>query len=745
MTRATKIARRGFLIASVAVAGGVAFGYWRYKTPFDNPLLNALDDDAVALTPYVRIDHTGISIIAPRAEMGQGVHTTLAALVAEELGVSLEAVNVEHGPASEAYFNETMLEEAIPFPATDFSDAAQRMRRMTRIPAKFLAMQVTGGSTSIPDGFDKMRIAGAAAREALLEAAAIRLDVDKHELTVENGAVIAPTGDRIPYTELAVAAADLDVQTDPPLKSPSEWRLLGHSQQRVDLPGKVTGSAEYSIDKRLPNMLYATVRMNPRLGAAMIGYDASAAEAMPGVRQVLPLDGGVAVVAGNTWQAFKAIDAVEVEWAQADYPANTEGHFDALDDAFVDEPDSEYRNDGDVGAAFAEGADLEGEYRVPYLAHATMEPLNALAWHNDDGLDVWAGTQVPTQALTDAAEIAGLDTDQVRIHTTYMGGGFGRRSETDFIKQAVRVAAAMRGTPVLTTWTREEDMRHDTYRPPAIARYRASVSDGLPVALNIDLASPSIMASQLPRMGLPAIGPDVTIVQGAWDQPYDIPNYRVAGYRSAPLLPLGYWRSVGASQNGFFHECIIDEIAQAAGSDPLDMRLRMMHHGPSRKVLEAAAEMANWGGELPAGHAQGLAFVMSFGVPVAEIVEVARVDDAIRIVSVHAAVDVGTALDPSNIEAQVQSGVNFGLAAAINGEITIVDGAVVEGNFHQYDMIRMHQAPAIDVNILQNGERIRGIGEPGTPPAAPALANAIFAATGQRVRELPLRHHVSFL
>ena len=744
MSRVGKIARRTFLIGSVAVAGGVAFGYWKYKTPYDNPLLSSLGDNEAALTPYVRIDQAGITIITPRAEMGQGVHTTLAALVAEELGVALEDVNVEHGPASKAYYNHVILEEAIPFSPTDFSDTAERMRNLTHVPAKFLAFQVTGGSTSIPDGFDKMRIAGAAAREALLEAAAIKLGEDRGTLTANDGVVVSQSGDRVPYTELAVDAADVDLPADPPLKSPSEWRILGRSQDRVDMVAKSTGTAEYSIDKQLPDMLYATVKMNPRLGATMNSYDASAAETMPGVMKIIELDGGVAVVATNTWLAFKAADAINFDWGDAPYPDATQAHFDALADAFANDPDSENRNDGDVGAAFAEGADFEGEFRVPYLAHATMEPLNAVAWLNDERLDVWAGSQAPTQALKDAAAIAGLDEDQVHIKTTYMGGGFGRRSETDFIKMAVQVAAAMPGTPVKTTWSREEDMRHDVYRPPAIARYQASVADGVPTALNIELASPSIMASQMPRIGMPAMGPDVTIVQAGWDQPYGIPNYRVAGYRAGPLMPLGYWRSVGASQNGFFHESIIDEIAQGAGSDPLDMRIRLVTHGPSRKVLEAVGEMSNWGGSLPEGHAQGVAFVLSFGVPVAEVVEVANSADGIRIVRVFAAVDVGTALDPRNIEAQVQSGINFGLAAAMRGEITIEDGAVVEGNFHQYDAIRMHQAPAIEVRILENGERIRGIGEPGTPPAAPALANAIFAATGQRIRELPLNKHVTF-
>jgi isoquinoline 1-oxidoreductase beta subunit len=315
----------------------------------------------------------------------------------------------------------------------------------------------------------------------------------------------------------------------------------------------------------------------------------------------------------------------------------------------------------------------------------------------------------------------------------------------DFVKMAVAVAKAMPGIPVKTSWSREEDMCHDEYRPLAIARFRGVVANGTAKALQLDLAAPSVVASAMGRLGVPTGGPDFTTVQAAWDQPYGIPNYRITGYRAAELLPLSFWRSVGASQNGFFHECAIDELAHAAATDPMQMRLAMMTNHSSRKVLEAAADMANWGSELPPGHAHGIAFVHSFGVPVAEIVEVLATADGIKILKVFAAVDVGTALDPGNIKAQVQGAINFGLTAAIMGEITVKDGKVVQSNFHDYDSIRMRQAPEIDVRVLENGKHIRGIGEPGTPPAAPALANAIFAATGQRIRELPLQNHINFI
>jgi isoquinoline 1-oxidoreductase beta subunit len=744
MGKLKTITRRTLLIGSAAIAGGVVIGYWRYKSPYANPLLEDLKEGEAALTPYVRIDQTGITIITPRAEMGQGVHTTLAAMVAEELDVDLDSVRVEHGPASKAYYNAAMLEEMSGYPATDNSASAERMRNLTKVPAKFLGMQITGGSTSTPDGYVKMRMAGAAARDILLTAAASKFDHDKSSLTTDNGEVVATDGKRIAYTALAPLAVGIEPSDNLKLKPQSKWKILGRSLPRVDMLGKVTGTAEFSIDVRLPDMLYATVKMNPQLGGGMKSFDASVAETMPGVKKIIPLEGGVAVIATNTWYAFKAADAISFDWNDAPYPASTAEHFSLVSDAFSSESDSQMRDDGDVDNSLIEANLVSGEYRVPYLAHATMEPLNAVALLKNGRLDIWAGNQNPTQATKDGAAITGLDESDVHIHTTLMGGGFGRRNEMDFIKYAVAIAKAIPDVPVKTSWSREEDMSHDTYRPLAMAQFKGAVKDGRVSALQLDLAGPSVVESAMGRIGMSIPGPDAAIVQAAWDQPYDIPNYRVTGYRAPQVLPLSFWRSVGASQNGFFHECAIDELAHAAGTDPLTMRLSMMTDDTSRKVLEAVAEMSDWGSDLPPGHARGVAFVLSFGVPVAEVIEVAQTENGIKIINAFAAVDVGTALDPRNIEAQVQGGINFGLAAAMMGEITVEDGKVVQSNFHDYDAIRMNQAPRIEVRVLENGKHIRGIGEPGTPPAAPALANAIFAATGQRIRELPLRNHIKF-
>ncbi|NNC99407.1 MAG: xanthine dehydrogenase family protein molybdopterin-binding subunit, partial [Gammaproteobacteria bacterium] len=366
------------------------------------------------------------------------------------------------------------------------------------------------------------------------------------------------------------------------------------------------------------------------------------------------------------------------------------------------------------------------------------------AWFRDGLLDVWVGTQIPTQAVKEAIAITGLDESNIRIHTTLMGGSFGRRLEMDFIVQAIKIAHKMEGTPVKLTWSREEDTTHDNYRPMAMARFQAVVEESGPSAVDLQLAAPSVSESQMSRINMSMPGADPSIVQAAWDQPYAIPNYRVTGYRTATTFPVSSWRSVGASQNGFFHESMMDEIAHAKGLDPLQMRLDLIDHAPSRKVLEAVAEMSNWGLVLPEGHALGVAFSMSFGVPAAEVIEVAMRGESVKIVSAWAAVDVGIALDPGNVEAQVSGGLIFGLAAAMMGEITIDDGKVQQSNFHMFDSIRMNQVPEVTVRVLENGERVRGIGEPGTPPAAPALANAIYAATGKRIRELPLNKHVRF-
>ena len=746
MSKLATVARRGFLIGSAAVIGGAVFGVYKYKQPHTNPLLDELPQGASAITPYVRIDAQGVTIITPRAEMGQGIHTTLAALVAEELDVAWESIRVEHGAPGAAYYNKALMQEGVPFASLDRGGMAEGMRGTMGVLAKFMGIQGTGGSSSVPDAFDKMRIAGAAARYALVAAAATKMGVSASTLKTDNGAVLAPDGKRMTYIELAVLAASIELPDDPPLKPRDQWRYLGKSMPRVDMVGKCTGTATFGIDVRQADMVYATVRMNPAIGAPLKRVDSTAAKAMRGVLQVVEIPGGVGVIADNTWRAFEAAQALVCDWAEPIHATTTAAFMDAIVASFDEKhQDSRIRNDGDVTETFAAAQVIEVEYKVPFLAHATMEPMNAVAWLQDGRLDIWTGTQAPTVARDQAAALAGMDSSQVFVHTQLKGGGFGRRAESDYVLQAVHMAMAMKGKPVKLTWDRKEDMTQDQYRPAAVARMRGATSAGAVQMLDIRVASPSVLESQGGRLGIAMPGPDKLIAEGTYDQPYGIPNYRATGYRTPALLPIASWRSVGNSYNGFFMESFMDELAAQAGTDPMALRLALINHEPSRQVLAAVAEMSGWEKPMEKGRGRGVAFHFSFGVPTAEVVEVTMTKGGIRIDQVFVAADVGTALDPRNIEAQLQSGIIFGLSAAMFGEITFSKGAVEQTNFHQYETVRMGQSPKISVKVLESGNRIRGVGEPGTPPAAPALANAIYSATGLRIRELPLRKHIAFV
>lgn len=738
-----KIARRTFVFGGLALAGGVAFGWWKYSTPYGNPLVEGLAEGEVTLNPFVMISPKGVTIVAPRAEMGQGVHTTLAAMVAEEMDLDLSAVTVVHGPASAAYFNAAILAEGVPFQPIDTGWLAETLRDAMGVPAKFLGLQITGGSSSTIDAFDKMRLAGAAARAALVQAAAQRLGVDAKALKTEGGAIVAPDGTRLSYTELAAEAGKVKLSSAVTLKPQSEWKVLGKAQPRVDMMGKVTGTAIYTADLRLPGMRYATARTNPNLEAAMNSYDAAQALAMPGVEKVVPVPGGVAIVANSTWVAMQAAQAITFDWAKASYPADSAAISQVLADSFTAErQDSRNRNDGDVDAVLT-GDVFEAAYSVPYLAHATMETQTAAAWLHDGALTIWVGNQIPTQAAIEAAAIAGLPLEKVKIEIQQMGGGFGRRLEMDVIRQIATLVLAMEGAPVLLTWTREEDMTHDAYRPAALARFRGKVAEGGAVAFDLKTCSSGVIQSQVGRLGYSVPGPDSSIVQGAWDQPYGFANYRVTGYRAPPMVPVGSWRSVGSSQNTFFHETAVDELAHLAGVDPITFRLAHLTHEPSRKVLQAVAEMSDWGNVAP-NRARGVAFCVSFGVCSAQVIEVEDGPSGLRMTGAWAAVDVGIALDPGIIEAQVMGAMVFGLSAAVRGEITLAEGQVQQATFWDYEPLRMPQMPQIEVRILEDLPHIRGIGEPGTPPAAPALGNAIFALTGKRLRDLPFANSVRF-
>jgi isoquinoline 1-oxidoreductase beta subunit len=494
-------------------------------------------------------------------------------------------------------------------------------------------------------------------------------------------------------------------------------------------------------------MVYATVRTNPRIGGGMLAVDDSAAKSAKGVISVVPITGGVGVIANNTWRAFTAAALLRPQWGMAPYPASSDAIWQQVSASFTeDRMDSRLRDDGNVQSALASaGAKaLSAEYRVPFLAHAPLEPMNAVVRFRDRKLEIWTGTQIPRFLQQSVARIAGIEPNDVTLHAQLSGGSFGRRLEDDYVRQAVELAVAYPGVPIKMTWTREEDMSHDFPRPLAMARARGTVQDGQVHAYALDIAAPSVTSSQTKRLGASLPGPDIAIVQAAWDQPFAIPHYRVTGYRVPEMVPVSSWRSVGASGNGFLHECFLDELIHAAGADPLRERIRLCTHAASRKVLEAVGEMSEWSKPLPAGRGRGLAFMLSFGVPVAEVVEVTATPAGIRIDAVFAACEVGRVLDPVNFESQVQGAVIWGLGHAMNAELTYADGMPQQTNFHEFRGMRLDQAPRIVVKALEIAGSVRGIGEPPVPPAGPALANAIFAATGERIRELPLGKHVRF-
>lgn len=750
MGRVAKIARRTFLVGSAAVAGGVAFGVYKFVEPAPNPLNSS--EGRISLNAFVIITEDGVTLVSPKAEMGQGVHTTWAALIAEELDVDWKDITVIHGPPAKAYYNSALFGMALPFKDYKVNDFQQAMREFAGNGAKLLSLQMTGGSTSMRDGFERMRLAGATAREVLKRAAGKRLGLAPDALETRDGQVIAPDGRTVSYQDVAVEAADIN----PPsveLRDPSTWRYLGTSLPRVDMEDKITGKAIYSIDVVLEGMKFASVRMSPRR-QGMRRFDASAAKAMSGIDGVIDMGEGIAVIADNTWIAMQAVEAVDIDWEPSLYPDTTAGLMQEIEAAFDAAPNTVGRDDGTADADHS-GQELLAEYSVPYLAHATMEPMNATALFTDDALSIWCGNQSPTSIQSACAQEVGFEPEQVTVTTTVMGGGFGRRGEADVAVLAARIARKRPGVPIKLTWSREEDMRRDFYRPAAMARMRGVVNAGQPVAVDVSFAASSVILQSRARPALTPFtveqaalsGSDPEGLSGAHDQPYQIPNYRVRGHIVPSTLPIGYWRAVGASFGGFFFDSFIDEMAHAAGRDPLAFRIDMAReeHAPSVRVLEAVGEMSHWSAARSAGRALGVGFTYSFGSPVAQVVEVVEGDGAIRIAKVWIAADVGIALDPGNIEAQLTGGCLFGLSAAVMGEVTFRDGEAEQSNFYDYDALRMGAAPAFDVQILENAPYIGGVGEIGTPPAAPALGNALFALSGKRARTLPFNQSFSFV
>ncbi|PQJ15302.1 xanthine dehydrogenase family protein molybdopterin-binding subunit [Aureicoccus marinus] len=740
--------RRKFLITSASVAGGLAIGGYTLLRAEDlpNPLEALLADGQIALTPYVIIRSDGISIIAPRAEMGQGIQSTLAALVAEELDVALESVEVMHGPPSDVYRNNKLYGQEV-LPKRLLRRAGKRLG-IEFLPPQF--SQLTGAQSSLRDGYVKMRKTGAAARQMLLQAAAKQYGVSVDQLKTDLGQVFLPNGRKVAYTDLIESARDIKAPEKVKLKPREQWKKLGSSQPRADMAEKCTGTAEYGIDVRLPDMLYASVLFSPFIGSGLESFDASRAEEVQGYVKTVPFPDGLVVIATNTWYAQQAAKRIEVKWKPSRYPMSMAEHRAAVEEPLGKGQGQIARLDGDVDQVLEKEEVIERSYSVPYLSHATMEPMNAVAWLQEEQLDIWAGNQNPLRARYYGAKIAELSEDQVKVHTTFMGGAFGRRLESDFVEIAVFAACAVKGKPVKVSWTREGDLQHGIYRPIASAKLRAAVKDKEVLAFDLQLSAPSLFSSAERRF-LENINTefpeqvDKSVLLGMSHQTYQLPNYRIQGFPAKErLLPVGWSRGVGETQNVFFHETALDELAHSAGRDPLELRLSLIEHEASRAVLEAVKKMSNWDNPLPEGHARGMAFAISSDAPTAQVVEIRQSEKGIHLEKIYIAVDVGIALDPRNIEAQVKGGVIYGLDSGINSEISVKDGAVVESNYHQYPLLRIHQIPEIEVHIHQSEEQIFGVGEAGVPTNPPALGNALFALTGKRVRDLPFRKSFDF-
>ena len=737
---ALRPSRRTVLIGGGALGLLVGVGVWELvkKGP---RVAGTSDATGAFLHEWIHVGTDGaITLRTGQSEMGQGAFAGVATLVAEELSCRLDQLHVETGPASDAFKNIAIGREVIiPERGLASGEGAGFGANVLNFVAEVATQQITGGSSTIADRFIRARQAGATAREMLVAAAAKQWGVAAGECAANEGRITHAASKRsLGFGDLALAASKQPPPATIQLKSRDAWTLVGTSTQRVDLPAKVDGSAQYGIDVRRPGMLFAAVMNCPVFGGALESFDDSAAKLKPGFVKALAAPGGVAVVADSTWRAKSALAALKVAWddgaaAALDSAAISKSLFDALPGA------RKVSAEGDFASAYASGAKkLSADYALPYLAHATMEPMNCTAEVGPEWVDVWAPTQAQTMAVDIAAKAAGVAKDKVRLHTTLLGGGFGRRLESDFVEQAVYLAKAM-GKPVQVIWSREEDMQHDFYRPAALVRMEGALdAQNKASALRLAVASQSILARVFP----PAVwlGPDETQVQGGVLIPYAIANKRTDVATIDVAVPVGSWRSVGHSIIGFAKESFVDEMAAAAGADPLTFRLAMLGGEPRLSaLLKLAASSANWGEALPQGEARGLALHTAFGTAVAMIAHIALGDSgALRVKRVTAAVDCGTIVNPDIVRAQVEGAVVFGLSAALFGKIAIQKGRVVEQNFPDYRVVQMDAMPEIDVHLVQSDNPPGGIGEPGLPPVAPAVANAIFAATGKRIRALPL-------
>jgi len=655
-----------------------------------------------------------VTVLLAHSEMGQGIWTSLPMLIAEELDADWSRVRVEHAPAAPPYGHTAW------------------------------GIQATGGSSTTPSEFDRYRQVGAMARALLVQAAAKQLGVPLSDCRTENGAVVV--GDRrLRYGELAAAAAALPAPESVTLRDPKDWKLIGRPTRRLDTPEKVDGSAVFGLDVRFEGLLTALVARSPAFGGRVKSFDDTAARAVPGVRKVVQVPSGVAVVADHFWAAKTGREALKVEWEAPPGAPLDSAALLAEFRRLADQPGRVAATAGDAPAALA-GAErsVAADYVFPYLAHAPMEPLSCTVRLGPNRCEIWTGTQFQTLDQMAAARIAGLKPEQVELHTTFLGGGFGRRATptSDWVSEAVHVAKAA-GAPVKTVWTREDDVRGGYYRPMYLHRVRiAPGDDGLPAAWDHAIVGQSILGGTPFAPDFAATGIDPSSVEGTADSPYlkGIPNHRVQLHNFQCAIPVLWWRSVGHSHTAFVMETLVDELARAAGADPVAYRRRMLAGHPRHLgVLELAAQKSGWGSPLPAGRARGVAVHESFGSYVAQVAEVSLEAGRIRVHRVTCAIDCGIAVNPLTIAAQMESGIAYGLGAALHGAITFKDGQVQQSNFDDYPVLTLPEMPAVDVHIVPSMERPGGVGEPGTPPIAPAVANALAALTGKPLRELPLR------
>jgi isoquinoline 1-oxidoreductase beta subunit len=746
-----KLNRRRFILGGLGITGALIIGWgitpMRQRLQATNPL--PVMDGFVALNGWVEIAVNGrVTMFLNKSEMGQGVSTALPMLLAEELDVPLSSVHTVPANIDKIYGNVTLLMDGLPFHPDNHGMLKQSAQWMTGKFARELGIQVTGGSTSVKDSWLILRQAGASARAMIIAAAAQQWQIPESECHTKDGVVFSSNGKSASYGELVALA----VHSNPKhfrLKNPSEFTLIGQPQLRLDSAIKSNGQAQFGIDVRVPGMLYAAIRMCPHLGGKLRSMNDADILKMPGVVKVLSLDemnalvesvAGVVVVAKTYWQARSALAALKEEWSGISTLSDS-SVFNELQKKLDTESGYTYFEQGEVLNQPSDSFQvINAEYSAPFLAHATMEPINCTAQVLNGKVSVWVGTQTPSLAVKIAAQVAQVNSDQVKLHQFFLGGGFGRRLDVDMVGQAVAIALHTNGAPVQLIWSREEDMKHDFFRPAAVARFKAAIDQsGQVVSYENKSASGSITEQVLRRyFGLPFIGPDKTTAEGEFDMQYEFPNQKISHVIVPTPVPLGYWRSVGHSYNAFFKECFIDELAHASKQTPLEFRRSLLKQHPRHlAVLNAAASMA--GQDLPTDHAHGIALHQSFGTIVAQVAQVSLRDKEIVVHKVSCAVDCGMVVNPNIVRQQIESAVLFGLSAALFGEITFKDGRVEQSNFNNYPVLRMHQAPQVDVTIINSTEQPEGMGEPGTPPIAPAVANALFILTGQRLRQLPLR------